>query len=125
MWVTQPAYLRKRDVANILVIAGCLKVIYLCDGEHGLNVLLEEELSDMKFKFQDVAEYTEGPDGAPRYEKRPTRKVKTAEYDMSEFLKSCCDRYEELCGEGGVVWEKVATPFMAGSGEPGPPQVLR
>lgn len=43
----------------MLVIAGCLKVIYLCDGEHGLNVLLEEELSDMKFKFQDVAEYTQ------------------------------------------------------------------
>jgi len=55
MWVTQPAYLRKRDLANILVIAACLKAIYLCDNEHGLNRLVEPELAELKLLFQEVA----------------------------------------------------------------------
>ena len=51
MWVTQPAYLRKRDFANIVVIAVCLKVIYLCDNENGLNRIVETELTDLKHQF--------------------------------------------------------------------------
>jgi len=55
MWVTQPAYLRKRDLANILVIAACLKAIYLCDNEHGLNRMVEPDLAELKKMFQEVA----------------------------------------------------------------------
>ena len=51
MWVTQPAFLRKRDFANIVVIAVCLKVIYLCDNENGLNRIVETELTDLKHQF--------------------------------------------------------------------------
>lgn len=31
LWVTQPAHLRHRDVANYIVITLCIKVTYLCD----------------------------------------------------------------------------------------------
>lgn len=59
MWVTQPAYLRKRDFASIIVIVACLKVLYLCDNEHGLNRLVEPELAELKNQFQDVAQYAQ------------------------------------------------------------------
>lgn len=41
LWATQPAHLRKRDVANIGVIVVALKVLYFCDNEHGVNVPLD------------------------------------------------------------------------------------
>ena len=51
MWVTQLAHLRKRDFYNIVVIACCLKAIYLCDNEHGLNRNVEAELAELKNQF--------------------------------------------------------------------------
>ena len=38
---------------------------------------------------------------------------------MSQLVRSCLERYEELCG-GDVTWEKVATPFLNESNEPDP-----
>ena len=40
-----------------MVIVACLKIIYLCDNEHGLNRLVEPELAELKNQFQDVAQY--------------------------------------------------------------------
>ena len=40
--------------------------------------------------------------------------VRVLEYDMSDFLRSCCEKYEELATQQGVKvkWETVDTPFI-------------
>ena len=51
MWLTQPPHLRKRDLPNILVIAGCLKVLYFVENEKGMNRQIEPGLIDARIWF--------------------------------------------------------------------------
>ena len=37
--------------------------------------------------------------------------IRVLRYDMSDFLHSCCNRYEELAG-GPVQWQPGSTPFL-------------
>ena len=48
-------------------------------------------------------------------------KVKTVEYDMSDFIQPCCDKYDEL-SPVPVAWEKVATSFVEERSEPDLPR---
>ena len=59
------------------------------------------------------------PDPAPG---EPFKTIRYLEYDMEDFLKSCCDRYEELAKENGmkVDWKTVETPFLDEASDPQP-----
>ena len=64
-------------------------------------------------KSIEVPEYDDPVESGLQPDTAATKKrtVRYLEYDMEEFLESCCTRYEELC-KTKVKWRTVATPFL-------------
>ena len=55
-----------------------------------------------------------------RLDPKSGAKLRVMEYDMSDFMRSCVDRYAELAGIDRSSLREVCTPFLAEPREPSP-----
>lgn len=53
MWMTQPAFLRQRDLASVVVIILCIKFAYWADSQRGLNTQVDPDLEAYRKLFKD------------------------------------------------------------------------
>ena len=48
LWVTQPAFLRWRDMNSMIVIVLCIRMVFWFDNQHSYNFGIDDLYSDYK-----------------------------------------------------------------------------